>query len=446
VKKPTRKKRFRKFVYLLLLVGVAGGGYKVCTRPAPPVEVQTEALHRRNLRSIVTGTGQVKPKVSVDVSSDVMGRVLEVPVEEGQKVKKGDTLLRIDSSQLEARVSGLRAAVESGKATLEQARSNLGRLQKTYERQTNMYKQKLVSDADYEQTQTALDNAIAAEAQARAALNQAQSTLQEIENTLGKYLIVSPMAGVVTRKNIEPGEIAVAGTLSIAGTLLLTIADLSVIEVELEVDEVDIVHVALGQKAKVTVDAYPDKSWEGEVTEVGTSALEKLTTTEQAKDYRVVITLSEAAQELKPGLSASADIVTATRENVLSVPIQALTTRSEEELSEGKESEGTATPTGDGAAHAAADPKPAEAKPPAEEKSGSKEMEGVFVLEGGKAHFRPVKIGIPGEQHFEVLEGLKEGEVVVTGPYEVLRKLKDEEIVREKGKKETSKEPTPSGK
>jgi HlyD family secretion protein len=419
------------------VAGVAAVIVRACTREKPPVEVQTEAIERRSLRSIVTGTGQVEPKVSVDVSSDVMGRVLQVPVEEGQVVSKDDVLVRIDSSQVEARLMGLRAAVESARATLEQARSNLQRLQKTYERQTDMYKQKLISDSEYEQTQTSRDNAIAAEAQARAGLHQAEATLHETENTLSKYVILAPMSGVVTRKNIEPGEVAVAGTLSVAGTLLLTIADLSVIEVELEVDEVDIVHVALGQTASVEVDAYPDKSWPGTVTEVGTSALEQLATTDQAKNFRVVITLAGSPQGLKPGLSASADIVTATREDALGVPIQALTVRTTDELSGGDAEASKAS----GTAHAASDAdKPAEAKAP-EAKQGVQELEGVFVVEAGKARFRPVKLGIAGEQHFEVLEGLKPGEIVVTGPYEILRKLKDGEAVREKGKDKKDKTP-----
>jgi HlyD family secretion protein len=325
-------------------------------------------------------------------------------------VKRGQVLVRIDSSQLEAKVVGLQAGSESARASLEQAKANLERAQRTYDRQTNMHKQKLVSESEYEATLQARDNAIAAERVARAQLAQAQAALQEADYTLSKYTILAPMGGILTRKEIEPGEMAVAGTLSVPGTLLMTIADLSVMEVEIEVDEIDVVHVRVGQKAEVEVDAYPDRTWAGEVTEVGTSAL--LKPLEQAKTFRVVITLAEGAEELKPGLSASASIVTATRDEALSIPIQALTVRSADDLAE------------DNPAHSASG------------SARSKELEGAFLFEEGSAHFRPVKVGIAGELHFEVLEGLAEGQSVVTGPYETLRKLSDGERVREKGKDE----------
>jgi HlyD family secretion protein len=535
----------KKIIVLIVFGFVISAGLRFCNREQPPTEVQLEALKRRNLRTVVTGTGEVKPKVSVDISSDVMGRVVQVPVEEGQKIEKGQMLVEIDRNSIEARLSGLQSALESAQASLEQARTNLTRTKKTYERQTNMYKQKLVSDSVYEDAQTAAENAVAAESMARASLAQAQAQFRETQNQVEKYRIVAPMTGVLTRKEIEEGEMAVAGTLSVPGTLLMTISDLSVMEVEVDVDEVDVVQLKIGQPAEVTVDAYPDRIWKGDVTEVGTSALEKLTA-DQAKDFRVVITLREPAQELKPGLSASADIVTATRDNVLSIPTGALTVRSTNELRGGKDglplddptptaeaesgekAAGSAGRGGAGGAEAATAPEKIGSEnqaggsgatgtpapigtPTAADDDEPKELEGAFVLQAeaekvkegapghgspidvaklaagvvailvtaflvymvrkrggwvrklmallllvasvfafnqvtpllgprdqekkplqGKALFRQVKLGIPGESHFEVLEGLQEGDKVVTGPYEALRKLKDGEVVREK--------------
>ncbi len=381
------------------------------------VAVQTEIVQRMPLRSIVSGSGQVRPKISVDISSDVMGRVRQVLVEEGDSVEKKQVLAKIDSSQLEAKIRGLKAGADSARAGLVQARTSMNRAQKSLERQTEMHRKKLVSDSDYELAASVKEDAIAAESVARARLAQAQAHLEEAEDTLRRYTILSPMKGIITRKNIEAGEMAVTGTLNTPGTLLLTVSDLSVMEVEIEIDEIDVVHVQKKQRAEVTVDAYPDRLWLGSVTEVGTSALQKLG--QKSRDFRVVITLETPASELKPGLSASADITTAVKKSALAIPLQALTVRTLENADEKKEN-----PSAVPAASRTGGWRPGA-------RFRSQEREGIFRVVDEVARFVPVKLGIVGETHFEVVDGLKEHQIVVVGPYEALRTLRSGQKVKD---------------
>lgn len=407
-------------VGLLVVTGVIGAmGVTSASRKA--VAVRIEPVTRRDLVATVEANGWIRPHRKVDVRADIMGRIVELRVKEGDSVKKGQILLRIDPTEYEAAVARARAAVSEAMAREAQARANLLQAERALERARAMAAQDstLVSPRELEEaeTQVRIQRALAEAAmhgvaQARAALNEAQ-------DRLAKTVIRAPMDGIVTRLAVEEGETAIIGTMNNPGSLLLTISDLSVMEAVVRVDETDVPALELGDSAVVRIDAFPRKTFVGRVTEIGHSAVnphESNPTSQgaQAVDFEVVITLQDPPRTLRPDLSATAEIVTETRSGALAIPILALTVRERRGLQpvpqESRE--------GQQAAAAAAE---------------EEDEEGVFVVREGKARFVPVEVGIVGKEHFEVLRGLSEGDSVVAGPYEAIRTLTDGKPVRTLG-------------
>jgi HlyD family secretion protein len=377
------------------------------------VEVRMEAIARRDLVEIVTASGNIRARRAVDMSSDVSAKVSQLLVEEGDDVTASQVLLRLDPAQYQAGVSRSEAALLQAQANESQQAANRIQAQRNLDRVQGLRARDslLVSRQQLDDAATALD---IAEAQLRAAqfgVSQARAALEEAEDRLSKTIIRAPMDGKITRLNVEEGETVIIGTMNNPGSLILTISDLSVIEVVVQVDETDVPEISLGDSVSVRIDAFPNTPFTGRVTEIGNSAIRppsQQTTGQQAAiDFEVVVTLDPTEVELRPDLSATADIVTATRRDVLAVPIIALTVREQVEDS-------TAAPK------PTAGPRPRE---PTEE-------EGVFVVSEGKVTFTKVGIGIAGQEYFEILSGLAEGDTVVAGPYQRIRLLDDGSIVR----------------
>jgi HlyD family secretion protein len=398
----------RKILWILLavVVLVALGGFAYSRRGPKPAEVQMAQVARENLQAKVSANGKIQAQKKVDISATIPGQITHLAVEEGDPVKKGQFLLQIDAVNPRAAarsneysMQALREEVESARTTLAQARVDFGRVEQNY-------KAGIVPAADLDRARTAVRTSEAAVQMAERRVSQAGATLEGARDTLAKTTIRSPMDGIVTARRVEEGEVAVIGVQNSPGTVLLTISDMSVVEAELEVDETSIPSVKLGQEARVRLDAYPNQTFRGVVTEVGSSPL--VTAANQAIKFKVKVRLEDPPAGVKPGLSARADILTGFRGNALAVPLQALVVRDIER-------------------------KPGEPAPPAD---APREQEGVYLMEGGKVRFQPVKTGLIGDLSIEVLSGLKGGETVITGPFKALRTLNPGDAVTlEKPKK-----------
>lgn len=384
------------------------------------VTVQTGEVKRKDLTSTVSASGQIEPRKSVDISADIPGKVMKLAVEEGDQVEENQFLLEIDPIPYRARLSSAKANAALANANLKQSELVYHRKQDMRDKNSN-----LLSDEEFERFET---DYMVRKAQYEAAVAEVTRSRADLD----KSYVTSPIAGVVTRLNVEEGEVAVIGTMNQPGTVLLTIADLSIMEAEIEVDETDVISLALDQVAEVSVDAIPDTSFTGRVTEIGNSPIVKgIGTSQEATDFKVVVTLDNPPASLRPGLTATADITTATREQAIAVPIQALVIR---EVSKEKEEDDGFTDV----------PKRLEAKETEEdsdetdddEKPEKEEKEGVFVVLDEKVEFRPILTGITGELDIEVLSGLEGDEVIVTGSYRILRELKDGDDVKKEKKKE----------
>jgi HlyD family secretion protein len=373
-------------------------------------EVRLEAVATRSLVATVTASGRITPKSAVDISSDITGRIVSLPVNEGDRVRRGDLLVRIDPSQYEAAVARAQALLSSSEASALQARANRDQARRALDRALALRRTDsvLVSNEQLEQAQTSFEVAEALAVSAEHQVEQARAGLREARDQLAKTVLRSPIDGQVTRVAVEEGEVAVPGTFSRETGLLLTVSDLSVIQVKVQVDETDVVRLHLGDSADVTIDAFPDTTFSGRVTKISQSAILAASaaasaTGDRAVDYDVEITLDNPPPDIRPDLSATAKAVTATRDSVLSIPIIALTVREHTPIS-------------------------TETMP--QDTTKKDESEGVFVVDDGKAQFRPVKVGIAGEEYFEVLEGLRAGDTIVAGPYQTIRDLKDSSRVR----------------
>jgi HlyD family secretion protein len=440
---------------IILVVGAAVVAANVYYRRDSAIAVTAEAIRARDLEAIVSASGKIQPKRQVNISANQMGRVTRLAVEEGQRVKAGQFLLEIDPRQLEgqlqrgqAGVAAAQSSLQQARVSVEQAQTNLEQAQATLDlaRQNLKRQQELAKDGltTREALERAQNEVAVREADVKGRQQDIRARQQEIETreqqikqeqaglattryNLTQIIINSPMDGIVTRRNIEEGETAIVGTMNNAGSQLLTIADMSQLEAEVEVDETDIPTVSLGQQAKITIDAVPDRTFKGHVTEIGNSPIQTSTQStgqRQATTFKVVITVDEVVPDVRPGFTCTAEITTATRKDVVAVPIQALTVR---ELlfdqkgnlvrEEPQRRRGGVEPT----VSASNEPPPGHTR---------KETEGVFVARDGRAVFTPVKTGVAGEQYFEVLEGLKRGDQVITGPFASVRALPDGEKVK----------------
>jgi len=379
------------------------------------VAVQAAAVERREVTKIVTGSGNIQPKRRVNVSASAMGKVTRVGVVEGQTVKKGDFLLQIDPLPYASSVEQLEAAVRGARAALEVESASLKKAEYDYERARDLHEQGFMSEQELRNAKVALEVAQAREKNAEETMSQQSATLKKAQHELDQVRITAEMSGVITALNVEEGESAIIGTINNPGTVLLTIADLSEMEAEVLVDETEVVFVKVGQHADVSLDAYPDTTFAGTVTEVGNSAVKtQLGLGQESVDFKVVVGIDDAIPNIRPGLSASVDITVAREENELAVPIQSLTVRDRDKLRAGKGGAGADT-----------------ARAGAGEASGeSKDIEGVFVVEDGEAHFRPIRVGIAGGAYFVVESGLEEGQKVVTGPFKAINTLRDGDRVK----------------
>jgi len=412
------------------------------------ITVNVEKIQARDLESIVSASGKIQPKSQVNISAETMGKVVGLEVREGDVVTKGQILLQIDSKNLETNVQNREASLSSAKFQLEQTKGQIGNArvalkeaEDTLKRQEQMFKagllprdqyDRVVNDVARQRTNLSVTEQSAQSQEQR--IKQEEANLESARYDLNKLRVVSPISGIVTRRNIEIGETAVVGTMNNAGTVLLTIADLSVIETEIEVDETDIPFISIGQPAKITIDALPDKTFPGHVTEVGNSPIQATAGQQRATNFKVTVTIDGTVPNVRPGFTCTAVITTATRKQVLGVPNQAMTLRELVVDDKGQVVEPEKTPAGS----ASSTPRPVG---PAELKPGQqrKEMEGVFVVADGRAKFVPVKTGIAGEKYFEVLSGLKAGDEVITGPFASVRNLKEGDLVRT-----TTTTPTPT--
>jgi HlyD family secretion protein len=387
------------------------------------VAVRVEEVERRDLVARVTATGYIEPRTSVDISADVSGRVVELTVEEGDDVEEGELLLVIDPARFEAALQRAGAALSEAEAREAQARGNYRQAQRDWDRirQLKEAVANMVTDSEFEQARTNAEVQEALWESAKHGVDIARASVREAEDQLAKTVIEAPMTGRVTRLSVERGETAVVGTMNNPGSLLLTVADLSVMEAVIEVDETDVPEISVGDSTIVTIDAFPDREFDGRVTKIGNSSIRPRTslqasTADQAIDFEVRVTLEDPGVDLRTDLSATADVVTAVREEALSIPIIALAlldpteferipTESEEIQSD---EEAPAEDLGEG------DDEP---------------LEGVFVVDGDRVRFRPVEVGIAGDNYFEVLSGLEEGEQVVSGSYQAIRELEDGSLI-----------------
>jgi HlyD family secretion protein len=415
----TRKTKVIIGVGALVLVtgaGIAG----VSSRGEAGVTVAAQTVEARPLESVVRASGWIQPRVSVDVQSDIIGRVTGLFVQEGDAVERGQVLLRIDPTQYEAAVARARAGVSEAMAREAQARASLLQSQQALRRATEMRARdtNLISPQQYEETET---QAQVQEALHEAALHGvaiARAMQREAEDQLAKSVIRSPVDGVVTRLNIEEGETAIVGTMNNPGSLLLTVSDLSVMEAVVRVDETDVPGITVGDTAVLSIDAFPRRKFAGHVTKISHSSTlppqsRGASQQSQAVDFEVVITLDEPPPGIRPDLSATAEIVTARRPEALAIPIIALTVRERKDV---EELELDLSPAQE-AAMAALTP-------------DDEDVEGVFVIREGRARFTLVSVGITGREHFEVVAGLAEADSVVAGPYEAVRRLNDGDLVR----------------
>lgn len=369
-------------------------------------EVRMEQVERRDLVATVTASGNLRARRQVDISSEVSARVQELLVAEGDDVEEGQVLLRLDPTQIRAGRQRAASSVSQARAQASQAQANLTRAQREYERILGLWQRDtlLVSRQQVEQAEADYEGARANLASAQYGVEVATASLEEQDDRLDNTVFTAPISGRVTRLNVEEGETVVVGTMNNPGSLILSVADLSVVEVVVQMDETDIPRLSLGDSAVVSIDAFPDREFTARVTEIANSAIQDPSTSaasgqQAAIDFEVVLTLDPTDVELRPDLSATADIVTATRDDAVSIPIIALTVREDSASAAGGEDE-------------------------------VRDVEGVFVVEGGTVRFQPVVVGITGQEHFEVVSGVEPGDTVVAGPYQTIRTLADGDPVQ----------------
>jgi HlyD family secretion protein len=430
----------KKILGAVVAIAVIGSvvGFSVSRENRKKITVQTGKVEKKSLTQVVTASGEVRPRRYVNVGANVSGRLIDITVVEGQRVKKGQMLARVEAERYEAGARQGEAGVAAARAELTRSEADLAAAKLAYDRNKRMREEKLVSESAYDQAEAEFKMKAAGVEAAKRRVAQLQAQLDSTKDELYKTTVYSPMDGVVTNLPKEAGEMVI-GAVSFSPTVIMTVADLSVMECEVMVDETDFRNLKLGQEATIKVEALEGLELKGEVTEIGASALVRgsgsqatqqtqasANTGNQPKDFKVTITIKDPPPNLRPGLNATADITTATRKDVLAVPVQAVVVR--EVNKEGKVVDpdamaGGAAREGDTVVQMA--------------RQKGEEKDGVFVVEGEKALFKPVKTGIMGESDIEITEGIGEGQMIVTGSYKTLRNLKDDARIKleQKGKK-----------
>lgn len=390
-----RTKILLAIIVLLAIAGITYASIKGNSEEGTPVTFGR--VERMDLTSKVSANGRIDAQRKVDLSANVMGQIINLAVREGDVVKKGDFLLQIDQKQLAASAEGAEASMRALLSEREASRANLTEAEANFERARSNFEQKIIPAADLDRARTALASARAAVSANEQRIQQSRANLAAARDTLSKTTMVAPMSGIVTALPVEEGEVAVIGTMNNPGTILLTIADMSVVEAVMEVDETDIPAVKVGQTATVTIDAYPNKTFDGVVTEVGSSPIARLGggSSTEAINFEVKIQINNPPVGVRPGFSASADIVTGTRSKALAIPIQSLVVREKPNV------------------------KPAQ------------DEEGVYVHNAGTVKFVNVATGLTGDTNIEIVKGLTENQQIVTGPFRALREIKDGAKVQE---------------
>jgi len=403
----------------VVVVMVVAAGTSNKDRNLP--RVTTAKVIKKDLVARVTCNGKIQARKKVELSAPIAGQILNLAVREGDAVRKGDFLMQIDRVTLQANMDSSKAALAALLSDRDAAKANFEHDKLEFDRSTSSFKDGVISDLDFQRARTVYEASVATLQSTESRIEQARATFTGAKDTLSKTTITAPIAGLVTRLNVEEGEVAIIGTMNNPGTALMTISDLSVIEAVQEVDETDVPQVTVGQKATLLIDAYPGRTFDGVVTEVGSSPINQTTGTTTGIDFEVKIKIANPPEGLKPGLSVTADIATGHRDGVLAIPLQALVLRDSKS------------------------PGPAPAEEEASKASGAKKMratavaeraddqEGVFVVDAGIAKFVPVKTGLTGDLDIEASTGVKDGQELVSGPFKVLRTLKDgDRIVVEK--------------
>lgn len=395
-------------------VGVVALAVLASLRRGPQATpVQLAKVGREDLQAKVTANGKVQAQKKVDISATIPGQVVHLAVKEGDRVKKGQFLLQLDPVSARAAAVGSESSMQALQRELDSSRATRDQARADFERAQRNHQGGIIPDADLEKARTALATAEAAALATERRVAQARAGLDSAQDMLSKTTIRAPMDGTVTAKRIEEGEVAVIGVQNQPGTVLLTISDMSVVEAEMEVDEASIPSVKEGLEARVRVDAYPNQTFDGVVTEVGHSPIVKTTGSNEAIKFKVKVQIKNPPEGIKPGLSVQADILTGFRAQALVIPIQALVVRDVER-------------------------KPGEKPAP----GAPREEEGVYLFDSGKVGFQKLKSGLLGETSLEVVEGLKGGETIITGPFKALRNLKPGDPVREE--KQEKKGPSPA--
>ena len=446
-------KRSSKIIFGVVVLAVAGGGTVAARRWSLRnlVTVQTALTTRGDLSAVVTASGEIKPRNYINLGANAQGPITELLVREGDHVRKGQVVARIERIQPQAELEAQRAmvassvadaqaseaslgvqdqAIATARANVDRVRSYLELARLNFARYEELYKNQLIARQEYEQSRANFNNAEAAirESAARLAqaqaqrgqmtaqlssvqrrVTQAEANQRRVSDVLAKFDVVAPIDGVVTNLPVRMGENVVPGIQNSSASTVMTIADMSLITAEVKADETDIVSVHVGQEATITIDAIPNRIFHGKVIEIGNTAIlrssglaasQSATSSQEAKDFKVVVALDDPPDEIRPGLSCTAKIITATRHDVLSIPIQALTVRTKKELE-------------------------ADSKAPAT-RASSEEIQGVFVVKNGLAEFRKVETGISGASEMEVTNGLTANDEVITGSYKVIRTLRNQ--------------------
>jgi HlyD family secretion protein len=441
-------KKIVLIIGIILLLG-AIVGFTVNQSQKNVTTVQTGKVARQDISSQVTASGQIKPKTIVNVGANAMGRIVRLFVKEGDKVTKGQLLAQLENVQSAADVEMTRATLSSSQtdavaaeaalntalAQLKSSTADLDRTKLDYDRAQSLYKDRLISKADFDTRKAAYEVADAVHAQdvarvaqskaqvdsAHGRVGQARAQLTRVNDVLNKTTYAAPFNGTVTNLPVHEGETVVTGIQNAPGSTLMTVADMSIITAEIQVDETDIVNVSIGQAAEVTIDAIPNKTFKGTVTEIGDNAIirstgvstsQSLSGSQEAKDFKVVVTLTDPPPNLRPGLSATAKITTGTAHNALAIPIQALTMRDKNDLDPQK-------PKGKGKVADKTAPAPPSAK------KENNDVQGVFVVKNNKAEFRKVETGLTGTTEIEIKSGLKDDDVIITGSYKVLKTIRN---------------------
>lgn len=408
-------------LWVILGVVVVGGlaGASIANNARGKVEaVQMARVRREDVTSQVRAPGKIEPRTQVKVSADIMGKIVHLYVKEGDRVKKDQLMLQLDDTQYRSATAQARAALAAAQARLREAQSALRVSDSNFGRQRQLYDQKLLSMAEWEQAQNAHEGARVAVATAQEDATRASAALDAAADNLRKCRFLAPFDGVVSALNVEAGENVIPGTMNNIGTEILVVSDLSRMLVRADVDETDVVDMRLAQKTKIAVDAFPDTTFPGTVSEIGNTAKRSITSSVDGQtNFEVKVVFDQNVPEVRPGMTADVEIETGTHPHTLVVPIQSVVVRTERELDKAKK----------GAKGAKVDRRAKRAAMAAEEDTvgrRDKEITGVFVVRNDVATFVPVRTGLASETMIEVFGDVKEGDTVVSGPYKALRELK----------------------